>query len=317
MGRTARAFYEGCAADGRENEARFLLYATSGGADSAIASYIAAAESGADLIVGPVLRGNVAALLARVPQAPAPTLLLQPGVGGNYFFLTLEAGREAAELAELMRAADVGDVLVATQESELGARQLRAFGERWRNLSGRAAGVFRVRNPEKDWQRLFEKLKEEAEEEANKEKEEEKKEEKRTAVFAAGGAAFARKVRHFAPARNPVFAGSFSYGGGEGASAAFSDNLYVMETPHLLAPPEENASAEEESRPALARRFFALGADACAVALRAAAWKEGWEFSGLSGDLQLIGGEFRRRGVLARYQGGRLQPLPAAVSFAP
>ena len=300
LGRAASAFNVGCSQSTIDNAARFLLYATDGKAQSAVDAYRAAVDNGADIVVGPALRGSVKMLLANVEDAPVPTLLLQPGEGANYFYLTMEAGREAAELAELMRLADVEDVLVVLQESDVGARQLQALDGRWRELTGRAAGVFRVVNAEADWQRLFEQLKEEAEEG------------KRTVVFAAGDADFVRRARHFTPSRNPVFAGSFSYGKEAGASAAFTDNLYVMEMPALLSPPDAQAARDI---PALVRRFEALGADACGVAVNASLWDEGWDYQGKSGDLLLIRGEFRRRGVLARYRNGKLEVSRA--KFAP
>ncbi len=294
-GITARAavgFYEECQSvqnaseKGNGKDAKFLLYATDGKKQAVVETYRTAAQNGADVIIGPLLRENVAALIEKIPDAPVPTLLLQPGAGGNYYFLTAEAGREAAELAELIIAAKATEVVIVLQKSDLASRQMNAFSVRWLQISGKIPDIFRP--DDAGWTALFERHRDAAEDG------------RRIAVFAAGDAAFARRTRNFTPSYHPVFAGSFSYDG-----AAFADNIYMMVMPQLLTPPADGDSE-------VVRRFRALGNDVCHLALRVDLWAGGFVYDGKSGDilLKLNGKEFRRRGVLARQRGGRLQKAP-------
>lgn len=268
-----------------DKDARFVLYGTDGKASSSAGAYQQAIKDGANIIIGPLLRTSVAALLRQYKDAPVPTLLLQPGGGDNFFFITAEAGREAAALAEIINAAGATEVLIVPQQSELAKRQMRGFINQWQTINNAAPDIFRINNSNDDsrWQSLFDLLRDAAEDE------------KRMAVFAAGDAAFSRRVRHYAPSYHPVFAGSFSYD-----RAAFADDIYMMAMPAMLTPPEDDTSA-------IVRRFRALGNDACFLALQADKWEEGFDYEGKSGDIVLIGNEFKRRGVLARQSGGNLQ----------
>lgn len=300
-GRVAAAFYAECRnwqkEQGENEKAAFSLYATDGKVRAVVNAYRAAAKNNVDIIVGPLLRENAAALTRQITEAKVPTLLLQPAKlagGDNYYFLTLEAGREAAELAELIHNADSREVLVVVQESELALRQLRAFAGRWRQMSGTIPRIFR---PADDgWAALFERQKDAAESE------------RRVVVFAAGDAAFVRRVRHFTPSYHPVFGGGFVYDG-----AAFADGIYMMAMPHLLMPPKDDDDSAGDST--LVRRYRALGFDACAIAAQAGAglWADGFEYDGKSGAIVLDGGEFRRRGVLARLHNGKLQKAPKVL----
>lgn len=287
VARAAAGFYDECrnmqtnADNNADKDARFVLYGTDGKESSSAGAYQKAANDGASMIIGPLLQKNVAALLRRYADAPVPTLLLQPGGGDNYFFITAEAGREAAGLAEIIHFAGATEVLIVAQESELATRQMRGFIRQWQTINDATPDLFRP--DDSQWQSLFDLLREAAEAE------------NRMAVFAAGDAAFARRVRHFAPSYHPVFAGSFSYDG-----AAFADDIYMMAMPQMLTPPDDDTSS------AIIRRFRALGNDACYLALQADKWSAGFGYDGKSGAIVLTGNEFRRRGVLARQSGGKL-----------
>ena len=295
IGRAAAGFYDECQ---NNTAARFVLYATDGTAGAAIDSYNKAIADGADVIVGPMLRGSVAELVRQIKNAPLPTLLLHPGGDGdNYFFITADAGRESAALADLMFAAGATEVLIVLQESGLAKRQMLAFAEQWQKSGGWMPEVvsikdFNIKNT--DWRALFDRQREAAEDE------------RRIAVFAAGDAAFVRRVRHFTPSYHPVFAGSFSY---DGAQAAFADDITIMAMPELLTPPDSLMSVVE-------RRFRALGGDACNIAAKVGLWDSDFRYSGKSGELHLRGIEFWRRGILARQVGGKLHQVSHSP-FAP
>ena len=302
-GRAAESFYRGCErgvrADGRI--AAVDLYRTDGGLSATLRSYAAAADKGAEAVIGPLLKTNATALLKRWPHAPIPTLLLQTGGeaerGEGYFVMTLDAAREAADLARLLRRRGAQNAMIVRQNTPRGGRQQSAFEEAWLVEGGELPERFWVRTPA-DWRRLFDILKEPERETA--------------AVFAAGDAKFAAKTRNFAPQRHAVFASSAVNQGARAAAALLVENLAFMEMPWfagLDARRAELDSPEERTLPSAQQRFFALGADACRAALTLPQWRDGWSLSGLAGDWTLSGGVFEREGILTAYRGGRLLPV--------
>lgn len=298
IGQAAQNFHGGCLSGAKSagGMARIDIYPTDGAPKEALFAYQSAVDNGADIIIGPLRRGNAHALSKQYPTPPMTTLLLQPGDWGEgYYVLSLAAESEAAELAELIYESGAQKTLIVVQYGKLGQSQEAAFKKRWLALSHRPPAVFRVRNPKTDWKRLFEQLKKLA------------KDDDTTTVFAAGDAKFVRQARSYVPSRHPVFAGSFASDINKGIESIFLENLMFMEMPWLLTDTEADIPFNQT---ALLRRFFALGADACEITLKSEFWNEGWGFSGLSGELHLAGDEFRRRGVLAQYRGGRLRPLP-------
>ncbi len=303
-GQAARNFYRGClhSTDAEGGGAEISLYAFDGAAAAAVRNYAAAVERGATVVVGPMLKRNVRALLAGYPRTPSRTLLLQPGGGEGYFVMTLDAAREAADLARLLYERFGGAALIVEQPGARGERLRTAFERRWTAAGGALPARFRVRDGERDWARLFEMLKEEKEEE----------DDKAAVIFAAGDAAFAGKTRNFAPQQHPVFAVSTANDGAQADAALLLENLGFMEMPWFVGLDESLAVLDSPSAralPFLRQRFFALGADACRAARRAPGWREGWILRGLAGDWRLHDGVFVRAGRLSVYRAGRLRPL--------
>ena len=298
-GRAAQSFYRGCLHGARaEANAAINLYAFDGAPAEAVRHYAAAVEQGAAVVVGPMLKTNVRALLADYPRTPSPTLLLQPGGGEGYFVMTLDAAAEAADLARLLYARFGGAALIVEQSGARGERLRAAFERRWTEAGGALPARFGIRDETRDWKRLFDMLKEETDEAA--------------VIFAAGDAAFAGKTRGFAPQRNPVFAVSTANAGAHADSALVLENLGFMEMPWFAGLDESLAGLDSppaRALPFLQQRFFALGADACRAALDSPGWREGWILRGLAGDWLLQNGVFVRAGRLAAYRAGRLRPL--------
>lgn len=316
----AARFYEGCArglSAAGAGAAQIHLYATDGSVPSAVAAYQQAVKDGAPLIIGPMRKQSVEALQQAHPDAPTPTLLLQPGRdgGGGYYVLSINVGAEIAELAATLHNGDE-KILLVSDNSPTSKRQAAAFAGTWGRLNGAPPPRFYVYDKEKDWSRLFEQLKDDSVKKAEQsEKSKQKDGDKtsaQTALFAAGDGAFVRNVRNFSPQGNPVFASSIFYTGEEGAAAMFLENLRIMEMPWFLADENELRDLETplaRSRPVLQQRFYALGADACRIATQTPFWFDGWRFAGISGDLELRDKTFIRRGLLARYESGLLRKM--------
>ena len=298
-GGAAQNVYQGCLhgvrAAGKNTQIK--LYPGGGETAETINNYRAAVNQGAQIIVGPLLKKNVRALLKQYAETPATTLLLQQASGKGYFFMTLDAAREAGDLAGMLRARGVTAALVAEQNAPGGARQREAFENRWLADGGPLPVRIQIRG-ESDWTRLFETLKER---------------EETTTVFAAGDAAFAGKTRNFSPQKHPVFAASVFQSPGTAESALAVENLRFMEMPWFAGLDGHRAewdSPEARILPAVRQRFFVLGADACRAAGGFSRWREGWFMRGLGGDWELgKDGAFGRRGVLAAYRNGQLRRL--------
>ena len=300
-GQAARNFYEGClhGAKFAGGKTEIRLYGFNGDTAEMARNYAAAVENGAAIVAGPMLKKNVRALLAAYPQAPSRTLLLQPGAGEGYFVMSLDAAREAADLARLLYEHFGGAAMIVEQPGPRGERMRKSFEQRWLSEGGALPARFVVRDSERDWQRLFDMLKEEEGEEI-------------PVLFAAGDSDFAAKARGFAPQRYAVFAASTANAGARTNSALLLENLGFMEMPWLVGLDESLSDLDSpiaRALPILRRRFFALGADACRAAKRTAGWNDGWAIRGLAGDWHLQNGVFVRIGQLAAYRSGRLQPL--------
>lgn len=308
-GQAAQNFYRGClhGANAENGGAEISLYAFDGAETEAVRHYAAAVERGAAVIVGPMLKKNVRALLAEYPQTPSRTLLLQPANGEGYFVMSLDAAREAADLARLLYVHFGGTALIVQQPGARGEQLHSAFAREWTDAGGALPARFLVRNGDRDWARLFDMLKGDDEEEETTEKKPEA-----AVIFAAGNAAFAAKTRNFAPQRYPVFAPSTANAGARTDAALLLENLGFMEMPWFVGLDESLALLDSPSArtlPFVRQRFFALGADACRAAQRAPGWREGWGLRGLAGDWHLRGGIFVRAGRLSVYQSGRLRLL--------
>ena len=159
-GRAAESFYRGCErgvrADGRI--AAVDLYRTDGGLSATLRSYAAAADKGAEAVIGPLLKTNATALLKRWPHAPIPTLLLQTGGeaerGEGYFVMTLDCGAGGGGFGAVAAAAGGAKRDDCPPKHPRGGRQQSAFEEAWLVEGGELPERFWVRTPA-DWRRLF------------------------------------------------------------------------------------------------------------------------------------------------------------------
>lgn len=297
-GQAAIIFHRGCLHGIRNSRrtAEVKLYPGTGA--TAADSYAAAAAAGAQVIVGPMLKSTVRRLLARYPQAPVPTLLLQPASAAGYSVMTLDTAQEAADLARLLHQRGAQNIWLVEENTPRGERQRAAFEQAWTILGGAIPRRFSVRNAGHDWPRLFKLLKETKDD---------------FLIYAAGSSDFARQVRNFVPQRHPVFAASIVNDGAQTAAALLVENISFMEMPWFVGLDERRAifdSPAIRALPLVRQRFFALGADACRAALDQPRWTEGWTVTGLSGDWHLQDGVFQRDGMLVGYRAGQLRRLP-------
>ena len=312
VGRAAGGFHQGCMRGVQKEGARLWLdLYPAANAEGELAAYESALANDAQFIIGPMSKSGALAALKKYPDAPVPTILLQPpprrlAGGKNYFVMTLDSAREAAALAQFLLAAGNERAVVVASESALGRRQGAAFSAAWREATGEYPRQFSARTgaeeEREDLRAMFEEFKQQTEVEV-----EEEEAPPPPAVFIAGSAEFTRRARSYLPARYPAYAGSVARADEEGPAALQLEGLRFLEIPWLANPTAADFGAAG-ARPLAERRYFALGADACRVALRAEEWSAvggGWTFSGAAGLYVLRGNEFMREGVLSEYREGR------------
>ncbi len=302
----AANFHEGCL-NGLEKSdipIQVDLYETDGNPASTVASYTQAIENQSTFIIGPLRKKGVSALVKNYPVAPVPTLLLQPTDADNYYVLTMDIAQEIAELAKLIKQLNYR-VLVVSEASTTSRNIKSAFENAWEAISHLPVTHFYIYDQENDWKKLFETIKTvDTVTEENPEPPLYP-----LAILASGDGKFIESVRNFVPQRFPVFASSIYIGK---SNSSFVENLWVMEMPWFLSQHStDEDSAFISARPSIHQRFYAMGADACRVALESYTWHEGWQFNGFSGDLTLQDNLFNRRGKIVQYQSGVLQlPVP-------
>lgn len=326
----ATRFQEGCiqGLKATNSIAQVNLYATDGSPELTLAAYERAIKEDARFIIGPMQKSNTQALLTAVPDAPLPTLLLQPLADDssaqhkNYYSLSLDIGAEIASLVQFIYPYHPRILLVG-DNSPTSRRQVQAFTRAWGQTTPRPLEHFYVYDTANDWQRLFNQLREEIDDDDETEEGDEndtgetkpaappppdEEAEPLPVVFAAGNNAFVQQVRQFTPQSFVVYASSIFYASANN-NAAFLSNLRIMEMPWWFDVPqwEEFETPLIRSRPPLEQRFYALGLDACRISQQLAFWHGGWQFDGASGQLRLGSRNFARQGILAQYHLGGLK----------
>lgn len=138
------AIYDGFMAAYNANKdiskAQIKLYDTQRGAITAL--YEQALNEGADYVVGPLTKNQVARV-AQMPH-PVPTLLLNDTekVQANSYTFGLSPSNEAAEVAIKASAKGYKRALVFAPDNEWGAEVLQAFRKEWQQHGGRVVDVF-------------------------------------------------------------------------------------------------------------------------------------------------------------------------------
>lgn len=108
--------------------------------DNIGAAYHQAVEDGAELIIGPLTKEAVNALLEQVPQPDVPTLALNRVDGdrfpANFYQFGLAPEDEARQLAEITRSEGYRRPLILAPGSDWGRKVADAFADHWRQLGG-------------------------------------------------------------------------------------------------------------------------------------------------------------------------------------
>lgn len=318
IGNAARALERGFqhAAEADGGRVELVIYATDGTPESVLSSYDHAVAKGVGLIIGPMLKSNVAALLERSRDIRIPTLVTQPvdvfgfdrsEIYGISIGNEAEAGLVARTVAPEAR---VAGAVVVQAPGTLGLRVAAGFADEWRRVTGRVPRRVVVAT-EEDLVDLHLEMRAVAKESVEGGG-------IRPVVFIAGDREFVLKVRAHIPGLVRLHGLSLineglAVTGGEDVSMLGLNNVRIVEMPWIATPqaelPAHYASEAARDLPYLEQRFFALGIDCYRLSLQAVCWRAGCGAEGVSGAWSIPEGShnFVRTGVVSDFANGVLE----------
>jgi len=292
-----QGFFAAMTAEGRTLEV--VVRATDASAEHVLAAYDAAAEAGTRVIVGPMTRSAVTALV-RSGRAAVPTLALNQPESGSplphalYIFgLSVESeARQSARQAwsDTMRTAGV-----VSTTAPIDRRSRDAFVDEWLLLGGRITDVIE-QGPGGDSTQLHDTL------DRNPPQ----------FVFLAAGDERARLLRPFLGSQTPVYATSQVNTTDDPLKNLDLNGVRLAEMPWLVHP-QDPVVARYPRPPDLERntaRFYALGIDAERIAAELLDGRREFEFDGVTGQISVFEtGVVERRPVAAVFRDGRCVAL--------
>jgi outer membrane PBP1 activator LpoA protein len=272
------------------------IYPTHGQQEEIAALYRQALAEGAQYVVGPLTRAEVAALqedgLVSVPTvalntlddakaAPAPEKLLQFG---------LPVEDEAAQLAQIARDEGMRTAIIVTADNPLSKRMAQAFAAAWTEQEG----VVVLQADFTEQANALDLKRQIAAEPADM-------------IFLAADAVQARMIRPYLNYATPTFALSHVYDGNPTSAAnAVLNAIHFVDMPWLLDQNDEAYTAYRKTAadlPPDAQRWFAVGVDAWNLLTAFVAHPDGkLEMHGLSGDLDVQQHRVQRELPLAQFR---------------
>ncbi len=341
FGAAAQAVYDGFSmmyeADSNPRKPQVTLYDTGENADLVGFYYQAAVRDGAELVLGPLGKVGVDALVAGT-ELTVPTLMLgntDTTLGGrlNVFQFGLSPEDEARQVAR--RAFDEGHRVAAVlyPETDWGIRQHEAFTERWQALGGTVAESSVYQAEGQDHSQTI-KLMLNLDESETRHRELQRvagldlefvprHREDLDFIFMIARSSQGRLLKpqiNFHKGQDlPVYAISQVYGGGGDAvkdidldGVTFGDMPWLLQDGGVIGAIREELPQGNKYRDEALDRLFALGIDTYQLLFRLEAMKTNpqLEFRGTTGVLSLApDGTIARRLDWARFVEGRAEPV--------
>ena len=273
------------------------VHATGDDPEQSVSAYINAINAGARVVVGPLTRDSVAAVMGsaavlmptlalNVPETLAAPLL-------DMYTFSLQIDAEARQVAQLAWQDGYRSAVTVSSDSVLSRRVLQAFAEEFTRLGGMHVADHAFTGDPEALARLRKTLSARAD-----------------MAFLALDFSRARLVRPYLGTL-AIYATSQVYPGNTGPLTAFDlagvrflDMPWVLQqenpAPALAAYPRPGLSVELE-------RFYALGIDAYRLALMLLAGKAEAELDGATGRVSLGSDrQFTRRLLAAQFSDGKL-----------
>ncbi len=257
--------------------------------------YQAAVDAGAKLVVGPMTRGGVTALV-RNRKIAVPTLALnQPDVAGalppQLYLFGLAVEGEARQIARLAWADSMRVAGIVGTPAPLSQRSREAFVDEWLRLGGRVTDVveFRAGGDAVQLREVIDRNPPQF-------------------VFLAESAERARLLRPYVGSQMPVYATSQVNSSPDPAKNLDLNGVRFADMPWLVRP--EDPELARFARPAGLDgdlvRFYALGIDSYRIAERLLDGAKAFDFAGVTGRIAVQGGGVvERRPVAATFRDGR------------
>ncbi len=140
FGQAAQAVQNGflAAAGSRPHSLPVKVYGCTDESQDIVALYQFAIESGARAVVGPLTRNGVVTLSSNT-SISVPTLALnttEARSAEKLYFFGLSAEAEARQIAQIAKAARMGNAIIVHDAAPLSLRLAQAFSEEWRTQGG-------------------------------------------------------------------------------------------------------------------------------------------------------------------------------------
>lgn len=304
FGRAAEAFRHGITTAALFQPGLPLVsYPTGGNTEEILQAYHRALESDAVLVVGPLTRNAVSALLEEpllIPTLALNTPEQHDLLPENLYVLSLSVESEARQSARLAYSEGRRAAFAASAGAPLDKRVLAAFSDEWVKLGGAVVQRANFTANPATYPKLRATI---AGSGADM-------------LFLAADAQKARAVRPYLDRILPVYATSQVYGDGIQTGGNHDLNqVRFVEMPWFLRPdhpavlayprPATPLSVEQE-------RFYALGLDAWRVVQQLLApTPEPWPLEGVTGRIGVDGQYFTRELSAAQFHNGNVVPLVA------
>jgi outer membrane PBP1 activator LpoA protein len=275
--------------------AEIAIYPTHGGKDDIAAIYRQALAEGAQYVVGPMTRSEVAGLLEPGLVA-VPTLALNlmddPVASPSkliQFGLPIED--EAAQLARIARDQGMQTAVIASSDAPLGKRMAQAFASEWTDQGG----VVVLQSEFGENSNLLDFKTQMGAERADM-------------IFLAAGPEQARWVRPYLNQATPTFALSHIYDGNpQNPENHLLNAIHFIDMPWLLDadnPDYASYRTAAADLPPNAQRWFAVGVDAWKIlAALPAEGISALQLRGLTGEVTLKDNRIVRELPLAQFRG--------------
>ena len=286
-------FLAAMAAEGRKFQV--VVRRTDASDDRVLAEYQAAVEAPSQLVVGPMTRSGVTALV-RNGKITVPTLALnQPDGGGPLppalYLFGLAVDAEARQVARLAWADSLRTAAVVGTATPLSQRSREAFVDEWLVLGGKITDVVELRAGGDPVQ-----IRETVDRNPPQ------------FVFLAESGDRARLLRPYVGSQMPVYATSQVNTTADPAKNIDMNGVRFADMPWIVQP-EDPAMARFPRPQGLDGdlvRFYALGIDAYRIAERLVDGGRAFDFAGVTGRIAVQGGGVvERRPVAATFRDGR------------
>ena len=274
--------------------AEIIIYPTHGLKNEIPTLYRQAMAEGAQYVVGPLTRGEVAGLLEpdliQVPTIALNVLDEQPATSVKLIQFGLPVEEETLQLAKIARKQGMQTAVIATANTPLGKRMALSFASEWTEQGG----VVVLQAEFGEQSNLLEFKSQIAAERADM-------------IFLAANAEQARWIRPYLNQATPTFALSHIYDGNPtNPENSALTAIHFIDMPWLIDPSDASyasyrtASAE---LPPNAQRWFAVGVDAWSIlSALAGSSAEKLQLRGLTGTIVLHENRIQRELPMAQFR---------------